>query len=211
MSTTQPPDKKPADKPRPSGSPFGKFMMSPVLATVLLGLTVSAVALAAAGVFVIGGSNKPSDGEHAAAPPPSTTGSSTTGSSTTGSSAPDDGPSQPQGPPRSEPPNAGPTTPGTSTTEPSNTQSTAPESTTPGSASEQRRAHEDCTESRGPTVCSRLFNEAEAELYLTCRDEFVVDPCLRLASDPSAVDEFRSCRARGLSREACFAGVAPTH
>jgi hypothetical protein len=203
MSTTQPPDKKPADKPRPSGSPFGKFMMSPVLATVLLGLTVSAVALAAAGVFVIGGSNKP--GEHAAAPPPSTT-----GSSTTGSPAPGDGPSQHQTPPRSEPPNADPTAPGTSTTEPSTTQSTAPESTTPGSASEQRRAHEDCTESRGPTVCSRLFNEAEAELYLTCRDEFVVDPCLKLASDPSAVNEFRSCRARGLSREACFAGVAPT-
>jgi hypothetical protein len=55
-----------------------------------------------------------------------------------------------------------------------------------------------------------LFNAADAELYLTCRDEFVVDPCLKLASDSSAVKKFRSCRARGLSREACLAGVEPT-
>lgn len=198
MSTTQPPDKKPADKPRPSGSPFGKFMMSPVLATVVLGLTVSAIALAAAGVFVIGGANNP--GEHAAAPPPSTA-----ASSTTGPSAPGDDPSQHQAPPRSDP-----TTPGTSTTEPSTKQPTIPESTTSGGASERRRAYEDCTESRGPTLCRRLFNAADAELYLTCRDELVVDPCLKLASDSSAVKKFRSCRARGLSREACLAGVEPT-
>jgi hypothetical protein len=147
MSTAPSQSEKPADNPRPGGSPFGKFLMSPVLAAVLLALAVSAGGLAGAGIIAGGGGSDDPAAEPAAQAPQAT-------------SAPDPSRS-PHAP--APPPDA---------------------------------AYAECVASGQSAPCQRLRQgTSDGEVYLACRDESAsaVGACLRLASDPRAVEAFRSC------------------
>ena len=170
MSTAPPHGEKPADNPRPSGSPFGKFLMSPVLAAVLLALVVSAGGLAGAGIIAGGGGSDDSPAGRAARDPAAT-------------SAPDpaQSPDASPGAPSDEPPASSSGDDGASDAR------RAPQ---PG------EAYEECVASGGSAPCRGLeHGTSDGEVYLACRDESAsaVGTCLRLASDPRAVHAFRSC------------------
>jgi hypothetical protein len=167
VSTTPRPDERPADKPQASGSPFGKFMMSPVLVAVLLALTVSAVALAAGGVIVGGGGGGSDDagGGGAASAPAPTTREDPGDGGDAGSSS--DGSEDPV--PVEPPADATPL---------------------------QEQAYDECVTSRSSASCRPLLEDAaDAELYFACRDAAAtaVETCVRLASDPRAARAFREC------------------
>jgi hypothetical protein len=170
MSTAPPHGEKPTDNPRPSGSPFGKFLMSPVLAAVLLALAVSAGGLAGAGIIAGGGGSDDSPAGRAARGPAAT-------------SAPD-------------PSRSPDTSPGAPSDEPPATSSGDDGPSHDGPGPQPDEAYEECVASGGSAPCSGLqHGTSDGEVYLACRDESAsaVGTCLRLASDPQAVHAFRSC------------------